>query len=440
MSRGKYRRRSRLRDEHAHAAAVAALQAALSEEDRRLHTAQHRVDLAAAAHARLDRETDLARRRLEPAESEARHVAARVVEPWQQLRAALVELRRVDDRLTSATGSGSPRHAAVTRAHQAGAAGLRITTPDVHRGAPQGYRRHWYRTTLAAGEPEVSLPLQGWVPDGIATDRDTLARFALSTTHATTAEAGWCWAVPPWLRQPDGTDAPRLRAALGATTSGAPAPLDRPHSQPYSGPPLPADATVTLPWRNRPLLDHPTDAADLAHWYQRSAWAQLDSTPPAPRHTHQPGPGRRGEEGPGGAGRSHDGSGGSSCGGAVLDPRRLLRRLSHSPTPARRHPAAAAVPGRVRLLRPTLDHPRPPRPRHRTGVALRRNPARPRTRPPPHRPRAARRPPAAAGHDHRPLPTSQPRCRSPPTSAPRSTASSLPRTLTAPHGTSSPGA
>lgn len=37
---------------------------------------------------------------------------------------------------------------------------------------------------------------------------------------------------------------------------------------------MPRTATITLPWRQRPLVADPTDAADLAHWYHRSGWAQ----------------------------------------------------------------------------------------------------------------------------------------------------------------------
>ena len=284
MSRGKYRRRRQHRDEQTHAAAVATLQADIAAEDQHLHSARDRAQAAAAARARLQAETDLARRRLAPLEDDAQQAAHRVGQPWQRLRSALTDLRRVDDRLTPT--ADSPRRAAAARARHALAAGIRITAPDIHRSAPDGYLRYCYRTRLGAGEPETTLSLQGWIPDATPTDRDSLARYALSTPHDTTPQAGWSWAVPPWLNLPDGTDAPRLRAALGATTTGTPT---QP-ATPYPGRGLPAGATITLPWRPRPLIDHPTDAADLAHWYQRSSWAQHwpGATPPIPHCTHAP--------------------------------------------------------------------------------------------------------------------------------------------------------
>ena len=140
---------------------------------------------------------------------------------------------------------------------------------EVHRRAPNTYRYQRYRTRIG-GRPETLINLEDWIPEHTPTDRDSLAVYALSTAHDNNSAGAWCWAVPPWLGDPDGTDAPRLRAALGATTSGAPT-LP---SHPYSGPPLPRTATITLPWRQRPLVADPTDAADLAHWYHRSGWAQ----------------------------------------------------------------------------------------------------------------------------------------------------------------------
>ena len=251
MTRGKYRNRRRRRDEHALAATVAALQIDLAVEDARLQAARRRAELATTARARLQHETELAHHRVTPIEVDAQQAAERVAQPWQRLRSALVDLRRIDDRLTP--DRGSPRRTAAAHAQQALAAGIRITTGDVHRSAPDAYLRYCYRTRLRAGNPETTLDLQGWVPDNCPTDRDSVARYALSTPHDTTPQASWCWAVPPWLNTPDGTDAPRLRAALGATTTGAPTPA----AGPYPGPPLPAGATITLPWRPRPLVDDP---------------------------------------------------------------------------------------------------------------------------------------------------------------------------------------
>lgn len=268
VSRGKYRRRRQGRNSQARAAAVAALHDRIADEQGRLQQARQAADQAAALRRRLDRETEVARQRVAPAEADAAAAKQRIGPSWQRLRESIVQLRRVDVRLTATTVSSGHRSAA--QAVHARDAGLPIDLTTVHRSAPTGYREHVYQRRVHGGDPELQLVLEGWIPDQVPPGRDALAPYALSTVTDDTPEAGWCWATPPWFNRPDGTDAPSLRAALGANTTGAPVlPAAR-----YAGPPLPGNAALTLPWRTRPLIDDPVDAAALAHWYHRSGWAQ----------------------------------------------------------------------------------------------------------------------------------------------------------------------
>jgi predicted nucleic acid-binding Zn-ribbon protein len=100
MSRGKYRRRRGRRDQLAHTAAVAQLQAHIAAEQDRLQLARRSAAHTAATRARLDHEVELAHRRIVAAETEAAEVTRRIGAPWQNLRAATAELRRVDEHLT----------------------------------------------------------------------------------------------------------------------------------------------------------------------------------------------------------------------------------------------------------------------------------------------------------------------------------------------------
>jgi hypothetical protein len=133
--------------------------------------------------------------------------------------------RRAPRAADDALNVGTDPHETTARAGQAG---LRVHRQGVHRSATADYARTWYRERTAGQLPEtVNVSMLGWGPDGVGTELEELAPYALSTAH--TPEACWEWAIPPWLRIPaDTADAPALRDDLGARDPGAPRQLAAP--------------------------------------------------------------------------------------------------------------------------------------------------------------------------------------------------------------------
>lgn len=263
--RGKHKRAAATRQHQGLATQVAQLEQELTAERRRAEQAAELAALTRAARAELAQlQARVERRLAADLEVEARRGAALKV-AGEQLAQALQAVRQTN----AALSGGRDSH---ELAVSAGEAGMRVRYPAVHTSSTVQYARTWYRKQTGSQLPEtVNVTMQGWVPDDLGVELDELAPYALSTALGDGPEAWWEWAIPPWMRIPtDTSDAPDLRAELGAHTSGAP------HFRqvPFPGPRLPRSATITTPWRHCPLIASPADAADLAYWYHRSAFAQ----------------------------------------------------------------------------------------------------------------------------------------------------------------------
>ncbi|MBC3190991.1 hypothetical protein H7X46_07945 [Pseudonocardia sp. C8] len=267
MSRGKHARRRANRNRATLEGEVAALTAQLVRERKRLDQARAGARRADTAQARLTAETAAAARVMAPVEAEATQTAAAVGPACTVLTEAARELARCDARLSRAAG----RSADPARLRTALNTGVRAHLDSVHRSAPLEYHHAAFRRRRGVDTPLCrTLNVGGWIPPEIAgTDHDRIAAHMASRAGEHTRAALWCWAVPPWMGLPDGTDAPGRRTALGATTTGAP---DLPDGE--FGGRLRAGAVVGTPWRHRPLVALPEDAVDLAYWYRRSAWTQ----------------------------------------------------------------------------------------------------------------------------------------------------------------------
>ncbi|MBC3189985.1 hypothetical protein H7X46_02770 [Pseudonocardia sp. C8] len=267
MSRGKHARRRVNRDRAALEGEIATLAAQLVRERDRLDRAQAGVRRADTAQARLAAETAAAARVMAPVEAEVTRAAAGLGEACAALTEAQIELGRCDARLSRIAG----RSADPARLRTALNTGVRANLDSVHRSAPLAYHHLAFRRRAGADTPLCrTLEVGGWIPPEVpATDHDRIAAHMASRAGEHSRAALWCWAVPPWMGLPDGTDAAELRAELGATTTGAP---DLPHGD-FPARPR-AHPVVSTPWRHRPLLSLPEDAVDLAYWYRRSAWTQ----------------------------------------------------------------------------------------------------------------------------------------------------------------------
>lgn len=265
MSRGKNQRGKAARTRRALREEIAALEAAKADESHRAAEAAQRAQHVDAARARLAREHEATRHRLAETIESASRRAAGAMRTREFLAAARREVRSAETELDQAVDADQTIDEAVQ-------AGLPVVLNDVHRSASQEYRQVWFRKH--SGQqllPNRNLSLRGWVPEYLEHDTDQHARFACSTALDQNPEACWSWAIPPWMRHPgDTTDAPRLRAEFGATTTGAP----RLPDADYPGRERRSDAVFTVPWRHTPLIEHPADALDLAYWYQRSMWSQ----------------------------------------------------------------------------------------------------------------------------------------------------------------------
>jgi hypothetical protein len=259
--RGKNQRRQRNRRDRALAAEIERLHEQLDVETRRADTARHGAARARAARVRLLREQRANNVRLHVAQRLAGELVANTTRASEAVPDARRELRAVTREMSASLAS-------VRLIRQAGGKTRFIA---VHRSATPGYLRDWYRVQTH-GELDTTreISLIGWTPDDVPAHRDALAPYATSTVYDTSPEACWTWAIPPWLALPDdGADAPQLRTELGATTTGRPGLIAHPYPRG-----LRPGAVITSPWRHAPVIGHPADAIDLAHWYHRAAFAQ----------------------------------------------------------------------------------------------------------------------------------------------------------------------
>lgn len=263
--KGKHKRAAAARQQRGLAEQVAQLEAELAAERQRADQAAAQAAATRAARDELAAvQAAVERRVAADLELEARR-AARLKAAGEKVTRALQSVRQVDEALTGGRGSHEV-------ALSAGEAGLRVRYPAVHTSASTQYARTWYRKqTGRALQETVDVSLEGWIPDTVGPELDALAPYALSSAEGDEPEAWWEWAIPPWMRIPGDTrDAADLRAELGAHTSGAP----RYRQARFPGPRLPTSAMIRTPWRHSPLIATPADAADLTHWYHRSAFAQ----------------------------------------------------------------------------------------------------------------------------------------------------------------------
>ncbi|MET9265226.1 hypothetical protein [Amycolatopsis sp. NPDC004079] len=265
MTRGKRARARTAQDQRRLQEEIRQLRTEIELETARAAEARAGAERAARARRLLAEERRATDARLARYVAEAARRADGAVRTRDQLARALRKVRAADDNLTGAVATPDSFD-------QARQAGLPMTIPAVHRSAGNDYKKLWYRKKSGADlDLTRQVSLEGWVPEGTEDTVASHGRYALSRPGDTHPEACWTWAVPPWMRIPDGTgDAPALRARLGAVTTGAP----RLPDTAYPGPGLRPDAVFHAPWRLPPLIGHPADALDQLHWYRRSAWAQ----------------------------------------------------------------------------------------------------------------------------------------------------------------------
>jgi hypothetical protein len=261
--RGKHQQARQNRQARATQAELQRLRAEIETETQRAAAARAGAEQTRAARRRLTRELAATGGRLQPHHRIAARVVAAAVQASTAIAAARQDLDAVERELSRFSD------ATVREIRQTG---VKFRFTQVHRSADDRYVHTWYRKKAGtAFDGHRAVHLSGWVPDGTPADRQALAPFATATVADTCAEACWAWALPPWLRLPQGTDdAPALRRQLGATTAGSPVMPDGPYPGPHPRP----DAVLTVPWRHLPLVTIPADAVDLAHWYHRSAWIQ----------------------------------------------------------------------------------------------------------------------------------------------------------------------
>jgi hypothetical protein len=261
--KGKRQRSRQHRHDQAQAAELDRLRIEITAEADRLDNGRRNADLVKVAEDRLAREQAATHRRLKPHERLAAHLSAHAV---QQLNTIAAARQEVD--AAAASLLRTPDDRAIRRTAQSGQK-LRYTR--VHRSADDRYVAAWYRKTFGP-DPVINwtISLEGWVPADIPDDKAALKPYATATASDVHAEACWTWAIPPWLRIPTGSDTPALRTQLGAVTGGIP--KLRNEALPPSHRRF--NTTITTPWRHAPLVQVPTDVADIAHWYHRSAWSQ----------------------------------------------------------------------------------------------------------------------------------------------------------------------
>ncbi|SDM83080.1 hypothetical protein [Allokutzneria albata] len=264
--RGKHKRARANREARAQSAEIKRLRDEIEAEVQRAATAKDRAAQARAARARLAEERELTARRLRMIQDDASKQTAAAARTVDRLEAALREVRAADEGLERASSG----HQVVDDASRAG---IRVKFPAVHENASPEFLGLWYRKQVGTElQSTRTVSLKGWVPPETESDDESYALYARSFALHEHPEAIWTWAVPPWMGLPtDTSDAPELRAQLGATTTGAP----QLPTTAFPGPSLRPDAVIVTPWRHAPMIPHPADATDLAYWYRRSTFSQL---------------------------------------------------------------------------------------------------------------------------------------------------------------------
>lgn len=271
MARGKHERRRAGRCRRAVEQEIAALEVEVAEENAALALVQQQAQKTRAARRRLGVENDRTASSLAPAEAAAATAEQAAAAAWRDIRTAIAELERFDRSLTPHKRRPGHAQAVADTVDAAMAGGFHLDPGDVaYRGAPTDYVEHAFRTRIGVqARFRQVVDMSGWVPADVGNEPARVAPYAQARVTDQTRAALWSYAIPPWTAIPDGTDAARLRAQLGATNSGEP---DPPPGE-FPGQ-APRSMTIDKPWRHTPLIPHARDGADLGYWYHRAAWAQ----------------------------------------------------------------------------------------------------------------------------------------------------------------------
>jgi len=261
--KGRHAQARRRRDAAAAAAVVQRLRGEIEAETGKARAAAERAAQSRIARARLEQEQRSTERQLSPPTEQTGALAAAVGPGLAALSAARSELRAATRKLSTIADHRS--------AGQVKEAGFKLHLVGIHRSADVAYGRVWYQKHHHESLDSIRrLSVDGWVPTDLPYDRASLAPYMTSTVHDTTPQAQYAWSVSPWLRPPtDTSDAPALRARLGAISSGTPR-----LTEPITRATIRQDATINTPWRHAPGISQAADAADLAYWYRRSSHAQ----------------------------------------------------------------------------------------------------------------------------------------------------------------------